>query len=289
MRRIMMKNSNFNRILNKFPFLQYIIGMLPVLLILLYSVVNLFSVMNIYATITNNDKQLAVSDVRHITTVEDNKYEYEALNSIEFKAPTNSSLFKIYALNTTTVSYETVSGEVLYVKNSPIVGNATFSEDKLQYEKGLIDFGEQVAEVFLLEDNTYEIKYSETTEKTDKIVGLTTIGKDAENFLFKLDDTGVISTDEIFFTTQLETDDFYADINNQVILRNTSANFFQTYIIENNMYIILAAAFFFLVLVLIAHKQKVLTELSKKVYVFLHIVTTVIALVTLFITILLLS
>ena len=284
-----MKNSNFNRLLNKVPFLQYLIGMLPVLLIILYSIVNTFDVMNIYASITSNDTLVASSDIRGITEVNNNTYEYEALNSVEFKASTNSSLFKIYAMDEHTVSYEVESGELLYVKNSPITGNATILGDKLQYNKGLIAFGEQIAEVFLLEDGTYEIRYNEETVKTDEIIGLKVIGKDPEYYHFKLDDTGVITTSDIFFTSKLETDNFYVDINQQVILKNTSADFFKNYILGNRLYLVVISSIFFLVLVIIARKQHVLTELSKKVYTYIHIISCLFALVTLLLTILLLS
>lgn len=284
-----MKNSNFNRLLNKVPFLQYVIGMLPVLLIILYSIVNTFDVMGIYASIASNDRLIESSDIRGITEVDNNTYEYEALNSVEFKASTSSSLFKIYAMDTYTVSYEVVSGELLYVKNSPITGNATISEDKLQYEKGLIDFGEQIAEVFLLEDGTYEIKYAEESIKADKIIGLTVTGKDAEAYHFKLDDTGVITASDVFFTSKLKTDDFYVDADQQVILKNTSADFFKNYIIGNNLYLVGIASVFFLVLMIVAHKQNVLTELSKKIYIYLHVVSCICTLVTLLLTILLLS
>lgn len=284
-----MKNSNFNRLLNKVPFLQYVIGMLPVLLIILYSIVNTFDVMSIYASIATNDTLIESSNIRGITEVDNNTYEYEALNSVEFKASTSSSLFKIYAMDEHTVSYEVESGELLYVKNSPITGNATISGDKLQYEKGLINFGEQVAEVFLLEDGTYEIKYAEESVKTDEIIGLKVTGKDAEAYHFKLDDTGVITSSDIYFTSKLKTDDFYVDIDQQVILKNTSADFFKNYILGNKLYLIAIASVFFLVLVIVAHKQNVLTELSKKIYIYLHIISCLCTLVTLILTILLLS
>lgn len=284
-----MNNSNFNRLLNKVPSLQYLIGMLPVLLIILYSIVNTFDVMNIYASITSNDTLVASSDIRGITEVNNNTYEYEALNSVEFKASTNSSLFKIYAMDEHTVSYEVESGELLYIKNSPITGNATILGDKLQYNKGLIAFGEQIAEVFLLEDGTYEIRYNEETVKTDEIIGLKVIGKDPEYYHFKLDDTGVITTSDIFFTSKLETDNFYVDINQQVILKNTSADFFKNYILGNRLYLVVISSIFFLVLVIIARKQHVLTELSKKVYTYIHIISCLFALATLLLTILLLS
>ena len=90
-----MKTNNFNRVLNKVPFLQYFIGIIPVLLVVLFSVVSTFDIMNIYASIEANDSLLGTADIRNISEVSDNKYVYEALDSVEFKASTNSSLFKI--------------------------------------------------------------------------------------------------------------------------------------------------------------------------------------------------
>jgi hypothetical protein len=283
-----MKTNNFNRLLNKVPFLQYFIGIVPVLLVILFSVVSTFDVVNIFISIDSNDKILDTADIRCISEVTDNNYVYEALDSVEFKASTNSSLFKIYAMNETTVSYEIRNGGVLYVKNNPIVGNATISGEKLQYEKALVDFGEQVAEVFLLEDGTYEIKYAEHTDKVDKLIGLTTIGKDSKEYSFKLDDSGVIISDEVFFTSKLETDDFYVDINQQVVLKNASSDLAKNFILGSKLYLVLISAIFFLVLVCVANKQKVLTELSQKVYIYLHAASCICALLTLFLVIILL-
>lgn len=284
-----MKTNNFNRVLNKVPFLQYFIGIIPVLLVVLFSVVSTFDIMNIYASIEANDSLLGTADIRNISEVSDNKYVYEALDSVEFKASTNSSLFKIYAMNETTVSYEVTGGGTLYVKNNPIVGNATISGEKLQYEKALVNFGEQVAEVFLLEDGSYEIRYAGHTDKVDKLIGLTTIGKDSKEYSFKLDDSGVITSDEVFFTSKLETDDFYVDINQQVILKNASSDLAKNYILGSKLYLVVISAVFFLALVILAKKQKVLVELSKTVYIWLHSFSCICAILTLLLTILLLS
>ena len=288
-----MKTNNFNRVLNKVPFLQYFIGIIPVLLVILFSIVSTFDVMNIYASIKANDSLLDTADIRGITEVDGSTYMYEALDSVEFKASTNSSLFKIYAMNETTVSYEVTGGGILYVKNSPIVGNATIIDDKLQYpkvSKSLIAFGEQIAEVFLLDDGTYEIRYEDYTDKMDSIIGLTTIGKDSKEYSFKLDDSGVvILIDEIFFTSKLETDDFYVDVNRQVVLKNASSDLAKNYILGSKLYLVVLSSIFFLVLVIFAKKQKVLVELSKPIYVWLHSFSCICAIVTLLLTILLLS
>lgn len=284
-----MKTNNFNRVLNKVPFLQYFIGIIPVLLVVLFSVVSTFDIMNIYASIEANDSLLGTADIRNISEVSDNKYVYEALDSVEFKASTNSSLFKIYAMNETTVSYEVTGGGTLYVKNNPIVGNATISGEKLQYEKALVDFGEQVAEVFLLEDGSYEVRYAEHTDKVDKLIGLTTIGKDTKEYSLKIDDSGVITSDEIFFTSKLETDDFYVDINQQVVLKNASSDLAKNYILGSKLYLVVISAVFFLALVILAKKQNVLVELSKPVYIWLHSFSCICAILTLLLTVLLLS
>jgi hypothetical protein len=288
-----MKTNNFNRLLNKVPFLQYFIGIVPVLLVILFSIVSTFDVMNIYASIEANDSLLDTADIRSITEVDGSKYMYEALDSVEFKASTNSSLFKIYAMNETTVSYEVAGGGILYVKNSPIIGTATIIDDKLQYpkvSKSLIAFGEQIAEVFLLDDGTYEIRYEDYTDKMDSIIGLTTIGKDSKEYSFKLDDSGVvILIDEVFFTSKLETDDFYVDVNQQVVLKNASSDLAKNYILGSKLYLVVLSSIFFLVLVIFAKKQKVLIELSKTVYVWLHSFSCICAILTLLLTILLLS
>ena len=58
--------------------------------------------------------------------------------------------------------------------------------------------------------------------------------------------------------------------------------------IGSKLYLVLISAIFFLVLVCVANKQKVLTELSQKVYIYLHAASCICALLTLFLVIILL-
>lgn len=275
-----MKRSHLVELANRYVFFQYVLSILPILLILVYVFSYMYDLMGIFKVITLNDEMVKTHQSAGYISVVDSIQEEESGYKIHMTSENkdtvdiydNESIYAVLLLRDGWFSITTEN-------KSMIVPKLTLIKDCVEKEDGTYDItildktynyevGDLLYEVSIAESGNYLISFTKDDSiiEVDMLDNLNTIfvGKNYTT----IEVYGSYATDidslELSHVSALPTNDFYYDSMTHQLLRNVEDSMDKSFMAGTKLYLVMVCMMAYWIFVILCYRNGQFIILSRK-------------------------